>query len=118
MIEKAKKAASRPEPSKEDKLAVVRKEAVDKVDTIMNKAAATYYRDKNLVATMAEGIDLVSIVGASTLSPKYQVITTTSINNSSNSKGKRLNHMPNNDTSVASSIIIESLLLKQSQIEA
>ena len=118
MIEEAKKVASRPEPSKGDKLAAVRKEAADKVDAMTNKEGTAYYRYEDSVATIEERIDLVSTVEASTLSPKSQITTTTSINNLPNSKRKILNHMLNNNILVTSSITIESLLSKQSQIEA
>ena len=112
VMEEAKQAAKRLELSKEDKLAVVRKEAADKVNAMTNKAAAAYYKDENLVAIIEERIDLVPIIGASTSSPKSLVTTATLTTTSNRVKRKSISNIPNDETSVASSITIELLLSK------
>ena len=107
-----KEATARPSVEDlEEKLVEVRKEAKQTIDKMTNKAAVAHYKDEDSIAIMYNEVNMV-LVRSNKRGMRLAIEKSEKRRNKEDRRSIAVE-----EQSVASSVIIESLLSKQSQTE-
>ena len=91
----------------------MRKAVADKVNTMTNRVEVAYYGEENLIAIIEDRVELMS-------SSEYSIVVSEckSITKYNPMSSVITNSLPSDNKSITSSVIWETMLSKQSQIDA